>query len=559
MNRSTLLALGCSALMAAAARAQTPLGTAFTYQGRLTSGGVAQTASFDFQFALFDAATAGNQLGSTISQAAVSVSGGLFTANLDFGAQYISQRRWLEISVRPAGGGAYTTLTPRQELTATPQAAGLALPISGTVNSGSAALTLTNSGGDGVDVTGSSNGVSATATNPGGTGVLGVSNGNADSIGVWGKSSTGYGVAGFGPLYGGIFSSSVSTGSGLYAAHYAGQGSAPGAEADTYSLDNNAWGLVGVVISTTPGTGSAGLRGINNDMAGGATYGVWGSHAGYGWGVYGTANLTTGVGVGGVGLTGVFGYGNDTTGTGTFGRGLAGVYGQSYVQGGSGVEGEVPAGISTTNMAAIFGVDNGGIAGNYAGVFSGSVSIAGNVSKSGGSFKIDHPLDPANKYLYHSFVESPDMLNIYNGNASLDGSGTAVITMPDWFEALNTEFRYQLTAVGAPSPNLYIASEMHDRQFTIAGGTPGGRVSWLVTGIRQDPWANAHRIPIEETKRPEERGLFIHPELYGMPRSAAIDSLKRTPVHPAFPATAPVTPTSAPATNPPSVSERHSQ
>ena len=146
---------------------------------------------------------------------------------------------------------------------------------------------------------------------------------------------------------------------------------------------------------------------------------------------------------------------------------------------------------------------------------SGDVNIKGNISKGGGSFKIDHPLDPANKYLYHSFVESPDMMNIYNGVIALDANGEAVVDLPDWFEALNRDFRYQLTAVGAPGPNLYIAEEVASNHFKIAGGKPGSKVSWQVTGIRQDAYANAHRIPTEEEKPLHEQGHYLHPELFG--------------------------------------------
>lgn len=60
-----------------------------------------------------------------------------------------------------------------------------------------------------------------------------------------------------------------------------------------------------------------------------------------------------------------------------------------------------------------------------AGRFNGDVTVTGNLAKGGGLFVIDHPLDPKNKYLYHSFVESPDMMNIYNGNVELDGKGEA--------------------------------------------------------------------------------------------------------------------------------------
>ena len=169
---------------------------------------------------------------------------------------------------------------------------------------------------------------------------------------------------------------------------------------------------------------------------------------------------------------------------------------------------------------AILGSAQG--AGSYAGVFGGNVIVTGSIAKASGSFKIDHPLDPANKYLSHSFVESPDMMNIYNGNIVLDGNGEAMVTLPDWFEALNRDFRYQLTALGKPSPNLYIAKEISGNQFRIAGGTPGAKVSWTVTGIRHDAYANAHRIPVEEQKTAAERGKYLNPEVFGKSRSQAV-------------------------------------
>ncbi|KPL08107.1 hypothetical protein AMJ85_08840 [candidate division BRC1 bacterium SM23_51] len=171
---------------------------------------------------------------------------------------------------------------------------------------------------------------------------------------------------------------------------------------------------------------------------------------------------------------------------------------------------------------------------SYAGYFQGNVNINGTLTKTLGSFKIDHPLDPANKYLYHSFVESPDMMNVYNGCVVLDGNGEAVVTLPDWFEALNKDFRYQLTAIGAPGPNLYVAEEIHGNQFRIAGGGPGLKVSWQVTGIRQDAYANAHRIPVEEVKPTEEQGTFLHPDEHGQPRAKSLDLLEH-PLRPEAP------------------------
>jgi|HubBroStandDraft_6_1064221.scaffolds.fasta_scaffold00022_90 hypothetical protein len=153
---------------------------------------------------------------------------------------------------------------------------------------------------------------------------------------------------------------------------------------------------------------------------------------------------------------------------------------------------------------------------------SGDVSIKGNLSKGGGSFKIDHPLDPANKYLYHSFVESPDMMDVYNGLAKLDANGAVWITLPTYFEALNRDFRYQLTSIGRPQPSLYIAREISGNRFRISGGKPGGKVSWQVTGIRHDAYADANRIQVEVEKPPQEQGHYLHPELFGATAEQAI-------------------------------------
>ncbi len=159
---------------------------------------------------------------------------------------------------------------------------------------------------------------------------------------------------------------------------------------------------------------------------------------------------------------------------------------------------------------------------NWAGYFGGNVNVTGTLSKGGGSFKIDHPLDPANKYLYHSFVESPDMMNIYNGNVITDASGYATVTLPDWFEALNKDFRYQLTVIGDFAQAI-IAQEVQGNQFTIRTDKPNIKVSWQVTGIRKDAFAEKYRIPVEELKSPEDRGKYIHPEAYGLPETMSID------------------------------------
>jgi hypothetical protein len=188
---------------------------------------------------------------------------------------------------------------------------------------------------------------------------------------------------------------------------------------------------------------------------------------------------------------------------------------QIYSTGGSGLNYGMYARAngSGTNYA-VYGHGYGGTT-NYAGYFAGNVYVTGTLEKPGGGFKIDHPLEPENKYLQHSFVESPDMMNIYNGNVVLDDLGEALVELPEWFESLNRNFRYQLTAIGAPGPNLYIAEEISGNSFRIAGGESGMKVSWQVTGIRKDPWADANRIAVEQEKPAVEQGYFLHPEAYG--------------------------------------------
>lgn len=144
---------------------------------------------------------------------------------------------------------------------------------------------------------------------------------------------------------------------------------------------------------------------------------------------------------------------------------------------------------------------------------NGNVNISGTLTKGSGSFKIDHPLDPANRYLYHSFVESPDMMNIYNGNVITGKDGFATVVLPDYFEALNGDFRYQLTVIGQFAQAI-VARKIVSNRFVIRTNNPQVEVSWQVTGVRHDAYANAHRIPVEQNKSPEEQGHYLHPELF---------------------------------------------
>jgi hypothetical protein len=144
-----------------------------------------------------------------------------------------------------------------------------------------------------------------------------------------------------------------------------------------------------------------------------------------------------------------------------------------------------------------------------------ALAVVGALSKGSGTFKIDHPLDPENKYLYHSFVESPDMMNIYNGNVILDVNGEAIVELPSYFEVLNKDHRFQLTSVGS-FQSVYIKSKISNNSFEISGGTEGAEISWQVTGIRQDKFANENRVVPEVEKEPNMQGKYLHPAEWGI-------------------------------------------
>lgn len=154
-------------------------------------------------------------------------------------------------------------------------------------------------------------------------------------------------------------------------------------------------------------------------------------------------------------------------------------------------------------------------AGAYAGYFDGDVYVSGSIYQPLASIQLDHPLYPDSKYLQHSLVESPDMMNVHNGNVMLDASGQATVELPAYFEALNKDFRYQLTCIGGFAP-VYVAQKISGNQFTIAGGEPGMEVSWQVTGIRNDPFAQANPIQVEVDKPVNVQGKYLHPEAYGL-------------------------------------------
>jgi len=161
-----------------------------------------------------------------------------------------------------------------------------------------------------------------------------------------------------------------------------------------------------------------------------------------------------------------------------------------------------------------------GIAGSMAGRFIGNTRVEGNlvvtgsISKGSGTFKIDHPDDPENKFLVHSFVESPDMMNVYNGNAITDANGFVTVELPDYVENTNKDYRYQLTPIGQFAQCI-IKEKVKGNKFVIQTDKPNVEVSWMITGIRSDPYANQNRIVPVVDKDQNEKGKYLHPEAYG--------------------------------------------
>jgi hypothetical protein len=272
------------------------------------------------------------------------------------------------------------------------------------------------------------------------------------------------------------------------------------------------------------GEGERGVEGISTRGSNGVTgtttglgNGVAGTTTGFGNGVKGT-NTSNGNGVEGISevSNGVRGQSK------AHGCGVLGVNWTLF--GGFGVRGESSA-LPGSGGAGVVGRNpNGGLAG----LFAGQVRVSGYIWKDGGGFQIDNPLDPANRYLYHSFVESPDMMNVYNGNVSTDADGNATVELPGYFEALNRDFRYQLTAIGEFAQAI-VAEEVTDNRFRIKTDRPNVRVSWQITGIRQDAWANAHRIEVDVEKSEGERGKYLAPTEHGQPATAGIYHMEEFP------------------------------
>ncbi len=267
------------------------------------------------------------------------------------------------------------------------------------------------------------------------------------------------------------------------------------------------------VVNGNTGTSAYGIVGNNNSSLAPA---IGGGNSGVGPGF-------RGISTGGVGVLGIHSSASGS-GPGVLGRSDASSGGWG-VQGSGGFVNVLAEATGSTASRGVEGLGSFagivGFGGTWAGFFSGSVNVDGNLNVAGtltkgsGAFKIDHPLDPAHKYLQHSFVESPDMLNVYNGNVTTDVRGFATVQLPSYFQALNRDFRYQLTVIGRTFARAIVWEEIANNRFTLRTDEPDVQVSWQVTGVRRDAYANAHRIKVVVPKRGKENGTYLYPRLYG--------------------------------------------
>lgn len=467
-------------------------GSAFTYQGQLKDGGVPASGNYDLSFSMWDDPAAGNQVGPTVNLPGSAVTGGLFTVELDFGAVFSGAPLWLEIAVNS------TPLTPRQAMTSTPycqtaafanapwvtSGAGLYYD-DGNVGIGTAAPTskldvrgifTLDAGGDAGIATGTGAGElnrylslfnslqfpSASGLRAGGVLVSDdyfYANPAKTDLVVKGKVSIGTATANY-PLT--IRTSALFGSYGLI--HTDGT-----REMGTYVSSTGGW--LGT-RSNHP------LNFFTNDSNARVTLSADGALG------VGTTNPSA------FAQFAVFGSGTNRAGYFESSRG--GLTGWSTSNGFTGITG---------------GNGAGGV-----GVFSvGELAATGTKS-----FRIDHPLDPENKYLTHFCAEGPEPLNVYRGNVTLDAAGQAWVTLPDYFAEINRDPSYQLTPIGESAP-VFVKQKIVNNRFLVAGGKAGMEVSWRVEAVRNDRFVKRYGAAVESAKPADKIGTYLQPELYGQP------------------------------------------
>ncbi len=379
--------------------------------------------------------------------------------------------------------------------------------------------------GRATDTTSANIGVYGWASGVSGKGVYGLADAATGiTIGVHGISSStsGRGVFGVansltGLNYGVYGLSSSPTGFAVYGLSGADSGNAVGVRGDTTSSSGRA--VVGNALDTGAGVSFGGYF-TSATISGRA--------------IYGEATGTLSINYGGVFTSaGLGGYGIRAENTNTGASPSYGVYGEangsSQSYGGyflsSGTASRGVYGLSTSATGITYGVRGQTSSATGFGVYS-----VGDTGASGTkSFVIDHPEDPANKYLRHYSAEGPVPFNIYNGEITTDSKGFAMVQLPDYYASINKNAKIQLTVIDESEDFVMVkvVKRVQNGQFQIRTSKPNVEVFWEVKAERNDAWVQAHPPKVEYAKEGLERGKYQHPELYGMPKQMGMDYRER--------------------------------
>jgi len=552
MKKHYFFSLAAAATLSiSAAFAQVP--NAFNYQAvaRNGAGVVLATQAVGLRFSILD----GSPSGTVVYQETQTLSTnslGLFTASIGSGSPVSGTigainwgaggSKWLKVELDATGGSTYTLIGTSQ-LLSVPYA--LYAATSGSGGSGGGTGPTGPTGPTGAGTNGATGATGPTGSGNGPTGPTGATGLN----GATGPSGTN-GVTGpTGP---------TGTGSGgggtLDSAYdFGGSGAGRTITADAGSVTINASGsgspAIGLLVNQS-GTGTAAigasLTGTGNAINAASTNAanttstiqattnsstlinsaILGQSTGAARGVAGEVTSTAtadaavrgnntrtggGIGVEGVGFNGVSGITSNPVGYGVFGQNSSTT---------STTDDEVGVG----GQGGFVGVKGSSASGGF-GIASTDVVFAVTDIASGGgkSFKIDHPLDPENKYLRHFAIEAPTILNLYRGNIVCNGQGEAIVILPDYFHSINIDFSYHLTPIGAAA-TLFIKEKIKNGKFVIAGGIPGMEVSWQLISQRNDLYMQntIDAGKAETAKEPRNKGKYIRPDFYGQPEEKAI-------------------------------------
>jgi hypothetical protein len=357
------------------------------------------------------------------------------------------------------------------------------------------------------------------ASGSNGKGVYGSANAGTGAMGVYGASTQGHGVQGYGVIgvvgngttwgvYGNV---GTTNGIGVNATAVGPGGTAVHANGGSYGVHVTSAGGTAFYNEPGPGWGVVAHGSfVGGSFTGGdsGVYCIAANPTGSTYGVYAEAGADGGYGVYGTGpYAGVRG---DSSSVAVWGHGRTGVFGEAT---GTGVQGGT-SNYTTENGVVAFGSTYALYASTNTGWgiwCQGDMRVTGTVNPAAVVQQIDHPQDPEHKWLSQSLVSSGEALNVQGGTVTLDATGAATVRLPGYFSVLTgaADLRYQLTAIGAAAPNLHVSQEVTANRFEIAGGAPGQKVSWQVSGVRKDAYATAHPLRVETRKSKKDQGTLM--------------------------------------------------